>query len=147
MGQVGGAGNLVFSEVLMMHISKDILDGNDRIDPLKLDLVGRMGGTWYNRASAGMFEVPKPLASKGIGVDAIAEGIRKSTVLTGNDLGQLGNVERIPTAEEVAAFLKENIALKVIISAGDPILLHQKAKEYLNNNDTLSAWKVLMANE
>ncbi|MBT8179310.1 MAG: flavin reductase family protein [Eudoraea sp.] len=147
LGKEGGAGNLIFCEVLKLHVFQSILDANGNIDQHKIDQVARMGGNWYSRANLGMFEVPKPLSTRGIGVDQIPLSIRNSTVLTGNDLGQLGNVEQIPNAEEVAAFLKENIALKVIISAGDPILLHQKAKEYLNNNDTLSAWKVLMANE
>ncbi|MBT8205254.1 MAG: flavin reductase family protein [Eudoraea sp.] len=147
LGKEGGAGNLIFCEVLKLHIFRSVLDGNGNIDQHKIDQVARMGGNWYSRANLGMFEVPKPLSTRGIGVDQIPLSIRNSTVLTGNDLGQLGNVEQIPNAEEVAAFLKENIALKVIISAGDPILLHQKAKEYLNNNDALSAWKVLMVNE
>jgi len=147
LGKEGGAGNLIFCEVLKLHIFQSVLDGNGNIDQHKIDQVARMGGNWYSRANLGMFEVPKPLSTRGIGVDQLPLSIRNSTVLSGNDLGQLGNVERIPNAEEVAAFLNENIALKVIISAGDPILLHQKAKEYLNNNDTLSAWKVLMANE
>ena len=147
LGKEGGAGNLIFCEVLKIHIYKSVMDGNGGIDQHKIDQVARMGGNWYSRANLGMFEVPKPLSTKGIGVDQIPKSIRNSTVLTGNDLGQLGNVERIPTAEEVGDFLKENIIMKAIISADDPILLHQKAKEYLNNNDALSAWKVLMANE
>ncbi len=147
LGKEGGAGNLIFCEVLKLHIHKSVLDGNGSIDQHKIDQVARMGGNWYSRANLGMFEVPKPLSTKGIGVDQIPEPIRNSKVLTGNDLGQLGNVERIPTAEEVANFLKENTTIRGIVSADDPILLHQKAKEYLNNNDSLSAWKVLMANE
>ncbi len=147
LGKEGGAGNLIFCEVLKLHIYKSVMDGNGNIDQHKIDQVARMGGNWYTRANLGMFEVPKPLSTRGIGVDQIPLSIRNSAVLTGNDLGQLGNIERIPTAEEIAAFLKDNITLKAIVSADDPILLHQKAKEYLNNNDSLSAWKVLMANE
>jgi flavin reductase (DIM6/NTAB) family NADH-FMN oxidoreductase RutF len=145
LGQEGGAGNLVFSEVVMMHIRKDILDGNDRIDPLKLDLVGRMGGNWYNRASAGMFEVPKPLASKGMGVDAIPEGIRNSTVLTGNDLGILGNVEKTPTAEEVRLFVAESDEVHAVLRSKDPVLIHEKARHYIKEGDTDTAWKLLLA--
>jgi len=145
LGQEGGAGNLVFSEVVMIHIRKDILDGNDRIDPLKLDLVGRMGGNWYNRASAGMFEVPKPLSSKGIGVDAIPEGIRNSTVLTGNDLGILGNVEKTPTAEEVRLFVVESDEVHAVLRSKDPVLIHEKARHYIKKGDTDTAWKLLLA--
>ncbi len=147
LGKEGGAGNLIFCEVLKLHIHSSVMDGNGNIDQHKIDQVARMGGNWYSRANLGMFEVPKPLSTKGIGVDQIPLSIRNSSVLTGNDLGQLGNVEQIPTEEEVAGFLKENITLKALVSADDKQLLHQKAKEYLNNNDALSAWKVLMAKE
>ncbi len=146
LGEEGGAGNLVFSEVLKIHIHKDILDENGVIDQHKIDQVSRMGGNWYSRANLGMFEVPKPLSKLGIGVDQIPLEIRNSKILTGNDLGQLGNVERLPTTEEVQAFIEEDHTLRSLISAGDPLRIHQKAKEYLENNDAVSAWKILMVN-
>ena len=146
LGREGGAGNLIFCEVLKIHIQKGILDRKGGIDQHKIDQVARMGGNWYTRANKGMFEVPKPLSSKGIGVDSIPVHIRNSTVLTGNDLGKLGNVEQIPSAEEVTTFLEQELAIRAIVSADDIQLLHKKAQEYLNNNDTLSAWKVLLAN-
>lgn len=146
LGKEGGAGNLVFSEVLKVHIHKDVLDENGVIDQHKIDQVARMGGNWYSRANMGMFEVPKPLSTLGIGVDQIPLEIRNSKVLTGNDLGQLGNVERIPTKEEIAAFIEKDASLRSLISADDPLLIHRKAKEYLNNNDAVSAWKILMVN-
>lgn len=146
LGKEGGAGNLIFSEVLKVHIHKDILDENGGIDQYKIDQVARMGGNWYSRANMGMFEVPKPLSTLGIGVDQIPLEIRNSKVLTGNDLGQLGNVERIPSQEEVSAFIEKDASLRALISADDPLLIHRKAKEYLNNNDADSAWKILMVN-
>lgn len=146
LGKEGGAGNLIFSEVLKVHIHKDILDENGGIDQYKIDQVARMGGNWYSRANMGMFEVPKPLSTLGIGVDQIPLEIRNSKVLTGNDLGQLGNVERIPSQEEVSAFIEKEASLRALISADDPLLIHRKAKEYLNNNDADSAWKILMVN-
>ncbi len=146
LGEEGGAGNLVFSEVLKIHIHKDILDENGVIDQHKIDQVSRMGGNWYSRANLGMFEVPKPLSKLGIGVDQIPLEIRNSKILTGNDLGQLGNVERLPTTEEVQAFIEEDHTLRSLISAGDPLIIHQKAKEYLESNDAVSAWKILMVN-
>lgn len=145
LGREGGAGNLIFSEVLKMHINKDVLDGHGQIDPNKIDQVARMGGNWYTRARVGLFEVPKPLATLGIGVDNIPTAIRQSTVLTGNDLGKLGNIEQIPAKEEVAEFLAENFEDKAIISADDTEKVHRRAQEYLNNNDVASAWKLLLA--
>jgi flavin reductase (DIM6/NTAB) family NADH-FMN oxidoreductase RutF len=144
LGTEGGAGNLIFSEVVKMHIHQDILDAKGSIDQQKIDQVARMGGNWYSRANIGMFEVPKPLTSKGIGVDKIPEAIKNSQILTGNDLGMLGNVEKLPSEEEIDNFLNEQVDIKKIVSADDEMVLHRKAKEFLNNNDVLSAWKVLL---
>ncbi len=146
LGENGGAGNLVFSEVLKIHIKETILDETGTIDPYKIDQVARMGGNWYTRAREGLFEVQKPLSSLGIGVDRIPESIRNSQVLSGNDLGMLGNIEVIPAQEEIEEFLKNNIGIRSILSADDERLKHGRAKEYLINNDILSAWKVLLAN-
>ena len=146
LGENGGAGNLIFSEVVKVHVDKAILDENGSIDQRKIDLVARMGGNWYSRANEGLFEVPKPLSSLGIGIDAIPAEIRSSTILTGNDLGLLGNVEMLPTEKEVQEFLALNLELRVIIGADDKKLIHSKAQEYLHKNDVLSAWKVLLSN-
>lgn len=147
LGENGGAGNLVICEVVKMHISELILDGNGNIDQHKIDLVSRLGGNWYSRSNVGLFEVPKPLTTLGIGVDAIPDFIKKSTVFNGNDLGMLGNIEALPTAEEVTIFVNDNFAVKGVLSADDQLKQHQKAKEYIDNNDVLSAWKVLLAKQ
>ncbi len=146
LGENGGAGNLIFSEVVKVHVDKAILDENGSIDQRKIDLVARMGGNWYSRANEGLFEVPKPLSSLGIGIDGIPAEIRSSTILTGNDLGMLGNVEMLPTEKEVQEFLASNLELRVIIGADDKKLIYSKAQEYLHKNDVLSAWKVLLSN-
>ena len=104
-----------------------------------------MGGNWYSRSNQGLFEVEKPLTSLGIGVDQIPEFIKKSKVFDGNDLGKLGNVEALPTREEITIFVKQNFAVKGVLSSDDDLKIQQTAKEYLNNNDALSAWKVLLA--
>lgn len=145
LGKEGGAGNLIFSEVLKIHVDADILDENGTIDQYKIDQVARMGGNWYSRANMGLFEVPKPVSNLGIGVDQIPEHIKLSNVLTGNDLGMLGNVEKLPTPEEVMRYVDDNVDLRSILSAGDEALLHTKAQELLKNKDVLSAWKVLLA--
>lgn len=98
-----GAGQLIFAKVLRMHIKEEILDAAGQIDPNKIDLVGRMGGAWYSRASGdGIFEVEKPAAPAGMGIDSLPEHIRNSSVLTGNDLGKLGHFASLPSAEAVA---------------------------------------------
>ena len=145
LGKEGGAGNLIFSEVLKIHVDADILDENGAIDQFKIDQVARMGGNWYSRANMGLFEVPKPVSNLGIGVDQIPEHIRLSNILTGNDLGMLGNIEKLPSQEEVRQYVDTNVDLRSILSSGDEALLHARAQELLKNKDVLSAWKVLLA--
>lgn len=145
LGKEGGAGNLVICEVVRIHIKEEILDADGIIDQHKIDTVARMGGNWYSRSNMGMFEVPKPLTTMGIGVDQIPDEIKNSKVLTGNDLGRLGNIEAIPTATEVAEFVSKNMELRKILSASEVQKTHELAQEYINNGDVLSAWKVLLA--
>lgn len=145
LGKEGGAGNLIFSEVLKIHVDADILDENGAIDQFKIDQVARMGDNWYSRANMGLFEVPKPVSNLGIGVDQIPEHIRLSNILTGNDLGMLGNIEKLPSQEEVRQYVDTNVDLRSILSSGDEALLHARAQELLKNKDVLSAWKVLLA--
>lgn len=147
LGNEGGAGNLIICEVLKIHVSESVLDANGVIDQTKIDLVSRLGGNWYSRAINGLFEVEKPISTLGIGVDNIPEFIRKSSYFDGNDLGKLGNIEAIPNEEEITIFVKENFGIKAVLSADDENKKHQKAKEYLDNNDAISAWKVLLAKQ
>lgn len=149
LGEEGGAGNLVICEVLLIHISDDVLTEGS-IDPHKIDLVGRMGKNWYARASGeAVFEIAKPLATQGIGVDQIPSHIRNSTVLTGNNLGQLGNVEHLPTHEEIEQFGKEpevSSILDSLESDNEKLQheLHLLASKLLAEGNVRDAWKVLL---
>ena len=145
LGSEGGAGNLILCEVLRIHIDERILDENGAIDQYKIDLVSRLGANWYSRSNQGLFEVPKPLTTQGIGVDSIPDFIKESAVFDGNDLGMLGNIEALPTLEEVSIFVKQNFAVKGVLSSDDQQKLHMEAKKYLNEKDVLAAWKVLLA--
>ena len=145
LGTEGGAGNLIICEIVKMHIDESILDENGGIDQHKIDLVSRLGGNWYSRSNEGLFEVEKPLTTLGIGVDAIPKFVKESAVFDGNDLGKLGNVEALPTTEEVAIFVNENFAVKGVLSSDDVQKIHLKAKEYLDNNEVISAWKMLLS--
>ncbi|MGB5498740.1 MAG: flavin reductase family protein [Maribacter sp.] len=145
LGKEGGAGNLIFSEVVKIHIDKAIIGKDGRIDQYKIDQVARMGGNWYSRANQGLFEVPKPLSSLGIGVDTIPEEIKTSTVFTGNDLGMLGNIEKLPSQSQIDEFISSNDGLNALIKSRNRVKVHLKAKEYLTNEEVLSAWKVLLA--
>lgn len=147
LGNQGGAGNLIICEVIKIHIHENVLDSNNKIDQSKIDLVSRLGGNWYSRSNQGLFEVQKPLTTLGIGVDNIPDFVKESPVFDGNDLGKLGNVEALPTQEEITIFVQQNFAVKGVLSSDDALKIHQKAKEYLNNNEVLSAWKVLLAKQ
>ena len=139
-GNEGGAGNLIVCEVVRMHINEAVLAEDGSIDQYKIDLVARAGGSYYSRARDGFFEIPKPISTLGIGVDAIPSAIKNSDVLTGNNLGMLGNVNRIPTDNDVDNFAKEHpefIGLETTKK-------HTFAQEFLKINDVESAWKVLL---
>jgi flavin reductase (DIM6/NTAB) family NADH-FMN oxidoreductase RutF len=147
-GTEGGAANLVICEILRAHINEEILDANGRIDPQKLDAVARMGGDWYCRAKGdAIFEVPKPNQKKGIGIDQIPEHIRYSQILSGNDLGMLGNIEALPDKETIQAFSQQasiqNI-LRTQPSAAIHQSLHQLAKQYLAAGKIQEAWLTLL---
>ncbi len=145
MGKEGGAGNLIICEVLLMHINENVLDENERIDQHKIDQVARMGGNWYTRANKGMFEVPKPLSTIGIGVDSLPEDIKNSTIFTGNDLGKLANVEGIPTKMEALDFVNNQDDIKDEIEQANQIEIHKFAKQYLDQDDIDTAWNILSA--
>ena len=144
-GSEGGAGNLVICHVVKMHIKDEILDADGFIDQHKIDQVARMGGNWYTRAKMGMFEVPKPLSTLGIGVDAMPDEIRKSNILTGNDLGKLGNVESLPENGEIESFLNSNKEDAELVKGGDKEKIHKRAQDYLEKDQPEDAWKILLA--
>lgn len=143
LGDGPGAGNLIICEVLLAHVSDEVME-DGKISPFKLDSVARMGGNWYCRANgAALFEVPKPLETRGIGVDQIPEDIRYSSVLTGNHLGLLANVEFLPTVMEIADFTNSETMKRLPYNA--PMeMKHKLAAALLDQGDVLSAWKVLL---
>jgi len=152
LGQNGGAGNLVICEIVMMHMDESILDPETKmIDQQKIDLVSRMGGDWYSRASgSSLFKIAKPLTTIGIGVDGIPEHIRFSKVLSGNHLGMLGNVEKIPTHDEVEHYKISGAILEVFQDYGKDHEkldhhLHHIAARLLDEGKVVEAWKVLLS--
>lgn len=129
-GQEGGAGNLIICEMLAMHINDAVLNEAGQIDPHKIDLVARMGGDYYCRASGdAVFTVPKPNMKLGVGIDALPEAIRNSTVLTGNDLGMLANVSELPAGADQASLSQD---------------IHLKARNLLAQQMVDEAWMALL---
>ncbi|MNX05239.1 flavin reductase family protein [Pedobacter ghigonis] len=150
LGDSHGAGNLILAEIKRIHISEDILDAEGKIDQQKIDLVARLGGDWYCRVTSdNLFKVAKPLAKLGIGVDRLPQAVRYSKVLTGNDLGMLGNVEVLPGDEEID-LISTNPEVKEVLDAtiGDATNrereLHELAKKFLNNGEVELALKIVL---
>lgn len=136
LGEEGGAANLIICEVILAHFSEDILDENGRIDQRKTDWVARMGGDWYARASGdALFEIPKPSTQRGIGVDMIPDFIKSNPLFTGNDLGRLGNIEKLPNSSEIETY-------KIHHSEQDHF---QLAKQLLSEDKIKEAWLALLS--
>ncbi len=132
--------NLVFCEIVKIHIDENVLDANKKIDQQKIDLVARMGGNWYCRANGdALFEIEKPITTIGIGVDTIPTDIKNSTVLTGNNLGQLGNVEQLPTHLEIEEYNEKHG--KTFENEFDK---HVAAKKLLDVGKPNEAWCILL---
>ena len=128
LGTEGGAGNLVICEIIKIHVQEEYLNEEGNLDQIKLDLVARLGGNWYSRNNAdNLFEVPKPLVTKGIGFDLLPDEIKYSKVFTGNDLGMLANTEELPTGQ---------------FSSGEA--QHLEAQKLLHQNQITEAWKILL---
>lgn len=149
-GNEGGAGMLVICEILLMHINENVMNEQGLIDQQKIDLVARCGQNFYCRASgSALFEVAKPNLKLGIGIDQIPEDIRNSEVLSGNDLGQLGNAEALPTIEEIKIFeqIPEIKELHAVLNS-DPnnsrFAIHLAAKELIKAGKTSEAWMLLL---
>lgn len=148
LGTEGGAGNLVICEVLCMHIDESILDADNKIDQTKLHHVARLGGDWYAKIDeTNLFKVAKPNTQLGIGVDALPDSFRNSTILTGNNLGQLANVHEMPFVDPAFHDDKlKNIIQYFSINPDDMDKeLHTYAKELLDAGKVNDAWQVLLA--
>ena len=147
LGTEGGAGNLIISKVVFIHINNEYLDSNGNLDTKKLDLVARMGGSWYARITEeSLFEIPKPIYNKGIGVDSLPKHVQNSTVLNGNNLGRLGNYPETPSKLEIEK-AKNSTTLKSILSIKDPKErekeLHLISKKYIEQDKLKEAITVL----
>ncbi len=145
-----GAANLVIAQANLIHMHEDIFADDDTIDPLKIDMVGRLGNFNYARAfSDSIFAIKQPPAEIAIGFDNLPGHLKNSHILTGNQLAMLAGVTQLPSQEQANEFgrlpdiqrwtdmlkgnHKENISMT-----------HQKVKDYLKNNDVSSAWKIVI---
>lgn len=150
LGQEGGAGNLIVCEVTRIHIRPDILNADGMIDQLKIDLVSRMGGNWYCRSDKNsMFEITKPITTCGVGFDQLPEDIRNSSVLTGNNLGQLAGITEIPNETDVNEYKLLELSEFFLTLEDNPVelelTLHRHAQLLLSEEKLEEAWMTLLS--
>lgn len=151
LGDEGGAGHLIICEVVLMHFSDHVFDDNGKIDPQKMDLMGRMGRAFYCRAHGdNVFPIVQPVKQMGIGFDGLPEHLRTSAVLTGNDLAQLAGLEHLPEPDAVAA-IQEQPEVKDLLAntTGDALLpaLHQIVRTWIADGRTAEAFALAMIPE
>jgi len=137
-GLEGGAGNLVICHVEKIHIHEAILNANGEIDTKLLDIVGRLGGSDYIRASKANFTIPKPTKFIAMGMDALPEFIRFSPYLTGKELARLASFERLPKADETKMFSDRSEPLEIAF---------EEASSMIENNNAWEALCYLMSFE
>ena len=150
LGKEGGAGNLIICEVVKIHIHDEVLDSNGMIDQQKIDLVARMGGDWYSRANTdSMFEITKPISSCGIGFDALPVDIKSSKILSGNNLGHLAGIEKIPDETNVNEYKLLELSDLFVSLEDNPLALeqelHKRAQSLLDENKLEEAWLTLLS--
>ena len=140
-----GAANLVIAEIVRMHVQEDLLDEDDKVSPYDLDLVARMGGDYYCRViPESIFEVEKPTRTIGLGIDKLPDEVKHSNYLSGNNLGQLGNVEKLPTDEMILNFKEQLIQRLDIQKFKSTEVRHQVAAKLLQQGDVHGAWYWLL---
>ena len=150
LGDQGGAGNLIICEVLRIHVKESLLDQNEMIDQHKIDLVSRMGGNWYCRADKNsMFEIQKPITTCGIGFDELPTDILNSSILSGNDLGQLAGIEQLPNETDVNEYKLLELSELFLSLEEDAVQLeieiHKRAQDLLKRNLLEEAWLTLLS--
>ena len=148
LGEKGGAGHLIICEVVRMHIAKNVLGERNRIDPNKMDLMGRMGRAYYVRCSGqAIHTIVQDYLPVTIGYDNLPHGIKQSSILTGNDLGKLAGMVDLPTTEEIT-FMSQKDEVKAALSQKNPkTALHYLAKTYLDRDEVGLGFSILMLDQ
>ncbi len=145
LGTHGGAGHLIICEVVKMHISKNVVD-NNRINPHKIDLMGRMGRSYYVRASGdAIHTIFQPVTEITIGYDKLPKSVQNSPILTGNNIGQLAGIKKLPSKTEIQDIKNVPDIQKILAYDNPNIALHHFAKNILDQlDDRELAIKALM---
>ena len=134
LGNSGGSGNLILAEILKIHINEKVLNNEGDIDPLKLKIVSRHGGSWYGKTNeSSIFKIPKGMSRIGIGIDQLPKDIKNSSILTGSDLAMLASVDSVPKKRTTESKKSSDINEK-----------HTIARNYLLRNEVDKAWQILL---
>ena len=129
-GNKPASGNLILGEILLFHIDSDVLDEKNKIDPKKINHVGRGGQNWYIDSKKSMFEIIKP-KGVGIGFDNLPYELLNSS-LTGNELAKLASVHTLP---DIITNSSSSNKLSNTIN---------EVSKVLRKNDINSAWQIFL---
>lgn len=147
-GDGGGAGTLILCRIVRLHLSDAIFDVQGKIDPQRIDLMGRMGRAFYCRAQGdSVFPILRKVQELGIGFDQLPEHIRHSPVLTGNDLAQLAASTAIPAFDEAALSDPEVMNARAGNQQDMSRRLHLHAQQLIAQGEPDRAWQVLLADQ
>jgi len=145
LGTHGGAGHLIICRVVRMHIDDRILDEDQKIDPQKIDLMGRLGRAFYSRASGeSVMKVYQNVGKIPLGYDQIPEHIKSSTILSANDVARIAGQLTLPTDEVMTAVKAEFAELS---ESNDTEAVHMKAKHLIAQDDVERAFALLLASK
>jgi len=133
LGNKPASGNLILGEIVMFHVSEKVLDKKGAVDPVLLDAISRMGGSWYSKSKTGLFEFKKP-RHNGLGFDAIPQNILNSNVITANELSQLSSVDKRPEISDKIYKQHKNDSL---------IDLELLCKKFINEKLFDYAWTIV----
>ena len=148
LGDKGGAGHLIICEIVKLHLAEYIFEDEDKIDPHKVNLVGRLGRAFYAKASGeAVFKIFQPIPRLVIGYDALPDNIKNSNVLTGNNLGQLAGLFELPSIDNVQELLNKPAIQKIQLAENKTELLHRLAKAELERDNINYAAKLLLLGE
>ena len=131
LGGKPASGNLILGKVVMFHVNENILDQSNKVNPVKIDQVGRSGGSFYVETKKSLFSINKPNV-EGIGFDMIPKEILNSN-LSGNNLAKLAGVSRIPNLLDLNMPPYKNI--KDCIS---------DVEKLLSKNKVNDAWQLIL---
>lgn len=140
LGTQQGAGNLIICEVLRLHLDERILDEKGRVNPHQLDLMGRMGRAYYVRASGeAVHTIFQARDKMCIGFESLPTSAQQSKVLTGNELGQLAGLQKIPSEAAVKECQAESLIQDLLQSSDPQLALQERAKRLLASEQVQAA--------